>query len=162
LPCFPAFRRSGSGGARSAFFSFDAAFAILLAVIAFTSFGLLQRSAVSFAADAAQQTVMVNRALRLSSYIVNEAGVPSGGAQPDTYVESGQLDVSAISRIDLQTMAQRFGVDSASITVRDESSTLFSSPPLISQQPYCVQRLALASKDPIVPPETVVVEVCVT
>ncbi|MCX6772256.1 MAG: hypothetical protein NTV88_00600 [Candidatus Micrarchaeota archaeon] len=87
-----------------AFFSIDASFAIVVVVLSFAMFSLLSSSAASFAAEGAKDVSKTNIALRLSSYILNDAAVKSGGDPPDNYVFPGEIDENKIQPAFMQPM----------------------------------------------------------
>ena len=145
--------RSSSG-----FFSIDAAFAIFIAVLLFTSFALLAASSSMFAASYAKEISGTNAALRLSSYMLNEAAAERGGAMDDPYVKVGELDMALLQSIDLDAITARSGMEYASVSVKDENKADVAQP-LVSGNPqpesFCVQRLALLRNEPVL------MEVCV-
>lgn len=132
-----------------AFFSLDASFAIFIAVLLFTSFAMLANSSAMLAKSYAKEISGTNAALRLSSYVLNEAAAQRGGPASDPYVKPGEIDTDRLGSIDLDAITARSGIPFASISVTgaamEEASVSAGS-----RQPenFCVQRLALLDGGP--------------
>jgi len=143
---------------KNGFFSIDAAFAIFIAVLMFTSFALLANSSAMFAASYAKEISGTNAALRLSSYVLNEAAAERGGPLSGPYVKVGELDPALLQSIDLDAIAIRSGLKHASVSVKDENKADVVQP-LVSgagqPESFCVQRLALLRNEPVL------MEVCI-
>ena len=139
-----------------AFFSIDAAFALLMVALAFIIFSLLASSAAAFASSSAAEVSKTNLALRLSSYIINDAAAQSGGIYPDNYVLPGELDTLKL-QMALDDLVSQGKVRFAKVTVKDGSGSVqpFSAGTQ-ADEAYCVQRLALISG------ELALLEVCVS
>ena len=144
-----------------AFFSIDASFAIVIIALSFSMFLLLSGSAASFAASGAKDVSKTNMALRLSSYLLNDAAAESGGIYPDNYVMPGELDEAKLQPAILQPLLSDFVMQGklqyAKVSLKGSAIPIPDSN--AGQQTgdaYCVRRLALLSKEPAL------LEVCVS
>ena len=139
-----------------AFFSFDAAFALLTAIFALFLFSLLASAASSSAHSQAAETSSSLLALRLSSLVMEEAA-QSGGEGRGSYRETGKLDDLRLREFDLQEILKRTGRAYASISVHGgEGELLSSSAGTAAAEKFCASRLALLDG------EIVRLEVCVS
>ena len=143
------------------FFSIDASFAILIIVLSFSMFSLLSSSAASFAAEGAKDVSKTNTALRLSSYILDDAAAGSGGIYPNNYATPGELSEDKLQPFILQPVLSNFvsqgGLQSAEVSVKGSAIPIaVSSAGTQAGEKYCVQRMALLEG------EIVLLEVCIS
>ena len=104
---------------RKAFFSFDAAMALVLAVFSFVSLASIGQSSALFAQSDSLEVFGTNLALRLSTYVLSEAGAQTGGGMQSlsaTYILPGELDIAKLPLI-LPDLLSKSGHDYASISV---------------------------------------------
>lgn len=134
---------------KRAFFSLDAALAMLLAVLATVSFSAMESSAAASADSSAREISGTNLALRLSNYVVDEAGAATGGAVPGEYVKPGEIDPERLSAIGLQEIVSGAGLKYAKISLPGAQE---SFPPISAGaeqgEIFCVKRLVTLEKKP--------------
>lgn len=150
-----------------AFFSIDAGFAIILAVLMFASFSLLHRSAYLFASSYAKDVSGTNLALRLSSHIMNEAGAKHGDPLLGSYSKPGELDALRMQPPFLEPilhgMVQGGKFRYARVAVSGSAIPMPASEAgAQGAENYCVKRLALMEVPPLMENEIVLMEVCVS
>ena len=127
-----------------AFFSFDAGLAAVLAVFSFASFSLLL-SAAAYSADAVSREASSSLlALRLSSFLLDEAGAEKYGWGSGAYVKAGELDLSRLQQMDLGSLLMQTGKSYVKIRVEQGGSEAFFAESGEKQaQVYCATRLGL-------------------
>jgi len=131
--------------AHNAFFSIDAAFALLIAIMAFISFSTLLSSAASSAKASADSSSSSLLALRLSSFIISESE-EKGGFGTASYRKAGEIDVERAEGIDLSEFLSQGKRDYAGFSISDSSGGIagnsFGSP---GNETYCAKRLVIVS-----------------
>ncbi len=143
--------------AHNAFFSIDAGFALVLAVLAFASFSMLLSAASAFADSSATETSSSLVSLRFSSYILSQAAKNNKGIGTAEYTKAWEIDKTQLEQIDLQNALAIAGKEFASVSVKSkEKDIFFSSKGQKANQVYCTKRLALMSGEPVL------LEVCMS
>ncbi len=130
-----------------AFFSLDASVALLLAALSYAIFSTLLLSASQGASSLAATNSMRLLSLRLSSFILDEAGAEAGGAGAGRYVRSGEISASSLQSIDLDSLRARLGLRFAGLAVFSQDGAEFSSQSgeKGEREVFCSSRLALFS-----------------
>lgn len=129
---------------KQAFFSFDAAFAIVLCVAAFAGFSLLLSSAASSTSASASSQSSSLLALRFSSFVLSESQAQGPIFGAGQYYKSYELDLARLGLIDLHAARLQMGRGFASILVAGGSGTAyFASDGEAKGEVYCTKRLAL-------------------
>ena len=155
---------SGAKAHARAFFSFDAAMAMVLAVFSFVSLAAIGQSSALFAESDSLEISGANLALRLSTYVLGEDGAQTGGGNEfisATYVLPGVLDLEKLPAVP-QGLLAKSGRDYVSVSVEGNSFPRRESEAgSRSSKTYCAKRLALAGLPPDFGKEPVLLEVCV-
>jgi len=139
-----------------AFFSIDAAFALLIAAVSFSSFALLSQAAAENSASQSRWASGELLALRFSSFILEKAArqgeSPTGG-----YRIENDLDLPKLSEIDLKGMLTQSGRNFAGIYLESEGGRLFGAEAgIFDGEVFCARRLATLSG------KTVRLEACIS
>jgi hypothetical protein len=149
-------RGSKTNRYKRAFFSLDAALALAIAVAAFAALAQLSLSSASALRAQSEELSSSLLALRLSSYVADEAGAEVGGLG-GAYTAVGELELERLRSIDLQQILSQTNRRFASIRLKGNEGELFSSfAGEAGDQTFCAARLALHSG------EIVRLEVCVS
>ena len=126
-------------------FSLDAAAALLVAAIAYASLSLILSAAAASSSSGAWGASSRLLSLRLSSFILGEAGAEAGGMGTGAYVKSGELDLSRLGTLGLQDFLSASGRRFASVAVLSKGKREFFSSAGDAQgrEVFCTSRLAL-------------------
>ena len=129
------------------FFSFDAAAAILIAVFAYASLSLLLSASAASASSSSSDASSRLLSLRVSSFILDEAGAQQGGFGLGAYVKSGELDLQRLGELDLHGVLTSTSRKFASVSVFSQGGEEFSSSSgeAGANGVFCASRLALLS-----------------
>lgn len=147
----------GALAGKQAFFSLDAAVALVMVVAVFSSFHLLFSSAASKAASQAEEASSSLLAVRLSSYFLEKAAVSSDSFAAGAYYSANELDEGKLRALDLEEALLQTGRKFASVSVKGEAGEIFfSQAGKQGNQTYCAGRLAKLSG------ETVRLEACLS
>ncbi len=135
-----------SQSSRKGFFSLDAALAFTIAVFAFSSFALIFSSAASSANSQAGEISGSHLALRLSSYVMEQAAVSSDSFLSGGYYSANEIDLPKLYLFDLGGILAQTGKTYAKISLHSEPATLFSAEEGEKQaETFCASRLVLVS-----------------
>ena len=132
-----------------AFFSFDAAFAMVICAVSFAGFSLLLSSAAASASTDAASLSSSLLALRFSSHVLSETQgqSPEGTLQP--YSESYEISLARLEGFDLRQARISMGRDFVSVrAVGGNGEAFFASDGQLQGETYCVKRLALLDGHP--------------
>ena len=128
-----------------AFFSFDAAFALLFAAGVLFSFVLLETAAVKSAQDSAVSESGSLLALRLSSVVLQKLEIKNG-----TYARAWEIDPAAVSALDAAELASLAGRNYTSVSLHGSQGVAY--PPAAYGTPdsqiFCANRLVLFDGEP--------------
>ncbi len=126
-------------------FSLDASAALLVATIAYASLSLILYSAATSSSSGAWGASSRLLSLRLSSFILGEAGAEQGGAGPGAYVKSAELDLSRLGKLGLREFLSSSGRRFASVAVfsREKQEFFSSAGDGQGREVFCTSRLAL-------------------
>ncbi|MCX8174595.1 MAG: hypothetical protein N3E51_00105 [Candidatus Micrarchaeota archaeon] len=150
-------RQRHTSQSKRAFFSADAAFALLCAVIAYSLFALLLSASADSASRAAQDCSKSSLAIRLSSHLLEERWAVLGGQWGGSFVSRGELDLNRISSQDLESLRTRLGLKFASARITGAQGEIFSAESgQKGAQVFCASRIGIAFQKPVL------VEVCVS
>ncbi len=128
----------------SAFFSFDAALALAVAVFSFALFSAMLAASAASASQGAHDTSGSLLSLRFSSYVLEQAAQVGFPAQAGSHYSASELDLARLGKIDLQQLLEDSGKEYASISLRGKGGQLFFAEAGESgQEKYCSSRLAL-------------------
>lgn len=141
----------------SGYFSIDAAFALVIAVAAYSSFAHLAAAAASIADSQSREISSSLLALRFSSFVLEEASSGAGGVGTGGYASTNELDMAKLEGFDLNGVLARAGKDYAKISLKNAQGELFSASAGAAEgEVFCAGRLALLSG------EIVRLEACVS
>ncbi len=128
-----------------AYFTIDAAFALLLAVFAYSSFAHLASSAGGRASAQSHEISSSLAALRFSSFVLEQAGA-GGGFGAGSYVSANEIDIGKLGTLDLGGLLARTGRDYAKISVRNGAGEVFlKETGEANEEVFCAKRLAILS-----------------
>ena len=142
------FPKPPSGLELLAYFSIDAALALVIVVVAYSSFAHLASSAAAHAGAQSQETSSSLLALRFSSFALEWAAA-GGGEGPGSFYSANELDRDKLNELDLGAVLSQTGKRHAKITVvGSKGGVLFEKEAGNPQEEeFCSGRLALLSED---------------
>jgi hypothetical protein len=136
----------GRNRSSRAFFSIDASFAFLTAVFMFVVFSTVIFCAALSAKSQASEISSENRALRFSSYALEQTAVSGGSPSGGGYLSVNEIDGQKFVSLDLGAAIGAMNASFASVRLVDSSGAEISSQSLGNASPkgvYCVKRLAI-------------------
>ena len=128
------------------YFSIDAGFALVIVVVAYSSFAHLVAASASIADSQSKEISSSLLALRFSSFVLEKASAGGGGLGTASYSSANELDMAKLEGFDLSGVLARVGKEYAKIAVKNAQGELFSAyAGTAGGEVFCTGRLALLS-----------------
>jgi type II secretory pathway pseudopilin PulG len=131
-----------------AFFSLDASLALLIAALSYALLSTLFLSAAQGASSSATSASMRLLSLRLSSFILDEAGAEAGGDGGSAYLKPGEISASSLQQAGIEPLRTKLGLRFASLSVFSQEGLEYFSQSGEKGEGgvFCTSRLALFSR----------------